>query len=74
MSYKRASILINIILYTYDMKVCYMLLCDMSCHATQMMAVMHLSLQNVVDEGHWLLAAGVVILTQLLYKCCDKYC
>ena len=77
MSYKRASILINIILYTYDMKVCYMLLCDMSCHATQMMAVTHLSLQNVVDEGHWLLActsAGVVILTQLLYKCCDKYC
>ena len=77
MSYKRASILVNIILYTYDMKVCYMLLCDMSCYATQMMAVTHLSLQNVVDEGHWLMActsAEVVILTQLLYKCCDKYC
>ena len=76
MSYKRASILVNIILYTYDMKVCYILLCD-SCYATQMMAVTHLSLQNVVDEGHWLLActsAEVVILTQLLYKCCDKYC
>ena len=58
MSYKRAraSILVNVILYTYDRKVCYMLLCDMSCYATQMMAVTHLSLQNVVDEGHWLLA------------------
>ena len=54
-----------------------MLFCDMSCHDTQMMAVTHLSLQNVIVEGHCLLACtnvGVVILTHLLYKCCDKYC
>ena len=46
-----------------------MLLCGMSCHDTQLMA---LSLQNVVVKGRWLLACtsvGVVILNIAILDC-----